>query len=204
MIQSPVPRLCRISLLYGGVFLLSACGLRGGGAAPAAPVDSDTVENSGPPAATPVTSAEDPSESSTQLRTLLLDGERLLAEGDLDEAIEAFQGYLAFGGSEDGSARALWGLGLSFLVPDEETHDPERGLRALDTLVDDHPLTLQGQQAQWLRGLIMELGQARAIAREQEQLIEQLSEMVEQLRRIDLDRRPGGVRPDSVRRPPAS
>ncbi|TVP55510.1 MAG: hypothetical protein EA351_10420 [Gemmatimonadales bacterium] len=198
--RTPVPRL---ALLLGALLMLTACGLRGEGATPAAPVDSGAVERpeSVPPAPDPASAQSEPP---AELRTLLLDGERLLAEGNLDEAIEAFQGYLAFGGSEEGSSRALWGLSLAFMVPDTETHDPERGLRALDTLVDDHPLTLQGQQAQWLRGLIVELGHARAVAREQEQLIEQLSEMVEQLRRIDLDRRPGGVRPDSLRRPPPS
>ena len=189
--------LSRLVLTGVVAVLLSACGIRGEG--PVTPAPSTTSSERAPAAA-----ASEPagaSDAPVELRTLLLDGERLLAEGDAPGAVEAFQAYLAFGGSEDGSARALWGLALAYLAPDDETHDAERGLRVLGSLAEEHPSTLQGRQASWLHGLVIELDQSRAIAQEQEQIIEQLREMVEQLRRIDLDRRPGGARPDSIRRP---
>lgn len=96
-------------------------------------------------------------------------------------------------------ARAIWGLAMVHLTPESPTHDPERGKSLLDQLSHEFPGTTWSTQARWAHGLLAELERVRTEAAEQEVLLRQLTETVEQLRRIDLNRRPTGGAADTLR-----
>ncbi len=102
--------------------------------------------------------------------------------------------------------RALWSLAMIHLLPESPLHDPTRARADLTRLGNEHGESVRGQQARWLLGLLDDLDQVRGQVAEQTELLEQLTETVEQLRRIDLNRRPssgGGPpgRPESSRPP---
>ncbi len=185
MIPSPFPKVpMRRSILL--VLFLAACSTR------SEPVPNPPAE---PPAESPALQEEVIETPSTL--AFLVEGEGLLAEGRVEDAIEAFQSHLAFDSPDEERARALWGMTLAHLVPDGENYDPERAFRNLASLADEYPETIQGRHARWLQDLMEDAAETRALAAQQAETIEQLTEMVEQLRRIDLQRRPP---PDSIRR----
>jgi len=100
--------------------------------------------------------------------------------------------------------RALWSLAMIHLLPESPLHDPGRARTDLARLGEDHGESIRGAQARWLLTLLEELDQVRGQAAEQAELLEQLTATVEQLRRIDLNRRPSsgpGGRLESPRRP---
>lgn len=137
--------------------------------------------------------------------TLLLEqADQLLYDGHFQEAERTFVRYLE--SQESGPIakedHALWGLALLHLLPESPLQDRERARTFLERLATRHPDTVRGAQARWVGGILDELEQVRAQVGQQEALLDQLTETVEQLRRIDLNRRPGGTRSDSISRPP--
>lgn len=206
MIHCSVPptRSCRNAALLVALVpmlaIMGGCGSALGSSADPEPVEPAPVE----PAPEPVEVVEDPAPSADEeLMLLLVEGEEALGRGDVGTAIESFQGYLALGERDERAARALWGLSMALVQPADSTlHDPERAYRLLAMLAEEHPTTFEGRQARWLHDTLLDLERSRAVAGEQAALIARLTEMVEQLRQIDLNRRPTGGRPDSLRRPP--
>lgn len=118
------------------------------------------------------------------------------AEGRYRTAATLFERYLEEGrrpGNGEGHAdRALWGLAMLHLLPESPLHDRDEAMGVLDRLVEDHRESMWGMQARWVRGLMEELDEVRGQVVQQEDLLRQLTETVEQLRRIDLNRRPTG------------
>jgi len=151
------------------------------------------------PASTP--SEEEMTEEYEPLSPLLLqEADRLLYNGRFLDAERTFVRYLETHGSsgipyED---RALWGLAMVYLLPESPLQDRERAHTFLERLSSRHGNTVKGAQARWIKGILDELEQVRSRVGEQQALLEQLTETVEQLRRIDLNRRPTAPRPDSV------
>lgn len=70
-------------------------------------------------------------------------------------------------------------------------------MAVLDRLADTHGETVGGAQARWVRSLLTELESIRSQVEAQERLLQQLTETVEQLKRIDLNRRPARP-PDTI------
>jgi hypothetical protein len=134
---------------------------------------------------------EEPEPESAPL-TLLEQAELHFEEGRYEWAESLFVRYLeSHEARTDGQRdRALWGLAMVNLLPDSPMQDRERAMVALDRLAEAHGETVRGAQARWVRSLLAELEQIRAQVDEQERLLIQLTETVEQLRRIDLNRRP--------------
>lgn len=134
------------------------------------------------------------------LRTLD-DAEALLSRGRYEAAANQFTEYLearqASGHARE-EDRALWGLAMLHLLEDSPLYDQELATAALDRLIEKHGETMRGMQARWIRGILAQLEQVRTQADQQQQLLLQLSETVEQLKRIDLNRRPTGSGPDTA------
>ncbi|TVR66639.1 MAG: hypothetical protein EA422_01555 [Gemmatimonadales bacterium] len=100
--------------------------------------------------------------------------------------------------------RALWSLAMIHLLPESPLHDPTRARTDLAQLSEDHGESIRGAQARWLLTLLDDLDEVRGQVAEQTELLEQLTVTVEQLRRIDLNRRPssgGGGRSEPMNRP---
>lgn len=193
-----------VGLIAGLAGAAGGCGsVLGSAAAPGEP-NPEPAETSTPAdsSSADVNGDSTAADKDDELTLLLTEGEAALARGETSLAVGAFQDYLAFGERDERAARALWGLSVALLQPDTDVQDPARAYRLLAALSERHPDTVEGLQASWLHGLLLELERSQAVAAEQAQVIGRLNEMVEQLRQIDLNRRPGGGPPDSLSRRP--
>lgn len=187
-------RTARLGAVGGLALIIGGCGLRSGASDPPTP-EPDPPDDA--PFEWDAENFLDLPNPPAGANSILRDGESLLVEGSLAAAVATFERYLALDAPPEGTARAHWGLVLARITPDTEIHDPEEARRHLEALVEEHPGTVQGLQARWLHGLMVELDRSRTAATEQARLVEQLTDMVDRLRRIDLNRRPV-PRPDSV------
>jgi hypothetical protein len=138
---------------------------------------------------------------------ILAEGAAYLAIGDFATSRSRLE-YVLDRSEEAGNgvrpelrARALWHLGILHLVQDGSERDEDRALSILTRLTEEYPATAEGVQARWLRGILEELDGARRRTVEQEQRIQELNDTVEQLRRIDLNRRPAPPRSDTLNLP---
>jgi hypothetical protein len=203
--SSPMgPLVSKAALVLPIAVLLSGCAWKRGEAEPA-PVpttrSAPVVVEAAPPPPPPRDRSEE----------ILAEGAAFLAIGDFSASRSRIQYLLDHWEENDGGdvpaglrAKALWHLGLLHLLPDAPDRDPERALSILTRLTEEYPATPEGVQAQWIRGLLQELDGARQQGAQQEQRIRELNETVEQLRRIDLNRRPAPPRPDTLGRSPES
>lgn len=180
--------------------LLMACALVGcaqfGEVAEPSPVPPSTEDSDGPE----VELDGDPEEANANGRSpnplVLEEAEIHFAEGRYRTAAALFERYLTedrhVGGVEGEDDRALWGLAMLHLLPESPLHDREEAMAMLDRLVTEHGESRWGIQARWTRDVLQELDDVRGQAARQEALLRQLTETVEQLRQIDLNRRPTG------------
>ncbi|TVP50057.1 MAG: hypothetical protein EA350_01050 [Gemmatimonadales bacterium] len=124
---------------------------------------------------------------------MLLDqGHALLVAGRFEEAVAAFETYLVFGENPAHRRTATWSLAMVYLLPTSPLHSQTRALALLRTLEDGHPRSLEAMQAGWIRTVIQEGTRNRSTIQEHERTIRELNELVEQLKQIDLNRRPPG------------
>jgi hypothetical protein len=163
-----------------------------------------------PPASAPAPSPEEEAPvvvPRDRTEEILAEGTAYLAIGDHSASRARFQYVLDRWEEEDGNgvaipaelrARALWHLGLLHLLAEGQERDEEQALSLLTRLSEEYPATPEGVQARWLRTLLQDLEGARRRGAEQEQRIRELNETVEQLRRIDLNRRPAPPRTDTL------
>lgn len=149
-----------------------------------------------------------PPPPSDRTEEILAEGAAYLAIGDFATSRSRLE-YVLDRSEQDGNgvrpelrARALWHLGILHLVQEGSERDEERALSILTRLTEEYPATAEGVQALWLRGILEELDGARRRTAEQEQRIQELNDTVEQLRRIDLNRRPAPPRSDTLDLPP--
>ena len=136
-----------------------------------------------------------PAEALLDLATIHLEAGRLDEAAGLKRRALAMEGVPAARRQQ-----ALWSLAMIHLLPESPLHDVDQARSDLTRLEAEHGDSVPGQQARWLLGLLNELDRTRTDLAEQAEVVEQLRETVEQLRRIDLNRRPSGggpVRPDS-------
>ncbi|CAN5720575.1 hypothetical protein BH23GEM11_BH23GEM11_05870 [soil metagenome] len=184
-------RACSIAVL-GAAVLLSGCGLRSSaGGELAAPTD-----HAADPSAS-VAAAESSGESSTRYEKpptemLLEQGHALLVAGRYEEAVAAFETYLVFGEQPDHRRSATWSLALVYLLPTSPLRSQPRALALLDSLAEAHPGSLEAIQAGWIRTVLQESARNRSALQEHERTIRDLNVLVEQLKQIDLNRRPPG------------
>jgi signal transduction histidine kinase len=172
--------------------LLGACGTAARTPDPAGPSHTTAVAAVAP--AYPVASARIAIRLS--MTAILEHADELLAEESFDEAAAAYQEVLDRHGASDWDAsgavraRALWGLALTQILPggSETPGAPAMGL--LRTLSTSFSGTQQSSQANWVVEVLEELSRLREDKLRQEQRIRHLNETVEQLKRIDLTRRP--------------
>jgi len=177
-------------------------------------LDSSPPKPESTPPAAPVEEPEEELEEEEEMESapeaLILDEAwRHFDRGQLQQAGILFQDYLRHpasaltGGEVD---TALWGLAMVFLLPESPIQDQERGTETLERLTEEFGTSVHGAQARWILGILAELEQVQTQVAQQEDLLRQLNETVEQLKRIDLNRRPAGssssgTRPDSLPRP---
>jgi len=176
-----------IAVLAAAVLLLSGCGLRSSAAGESpASVDPEGTA-SGAEASETSPGYEEPA---TEI--LLEQGRALLVAGRHEEAVAAFETYLVFGEDPEHRRSATWSLALVYLLPTSPLRSQPRALALLATLEEGHPGSLEAMQAGWIRAMLQEGARNRSAIQEHERTIRELNELVEQLKQIDLNRRPPG------------
>lgn len=148
------------------------------------------------------TEPEEEDSGSDESSEMLTRAETHFEAGRYRQASALFTRYLENGSPPDRqnhheTDRALWGLAMVHLLPESPVQDQERAMAVLDRLADTHGETVGGAQARWVRSLLTELESIRSQVEAQERLLRQLTETVEQLKRIDLNRRPARP-PDTI------
>jgi len=128
---------------------------------------------------------------------LLEAGETHLREGRYIEAERSLIRFLESDGSSDPTAteRALWSLALVHLAPESPLQNREHALVALRQIEEVEEDAIAQLKVRWIRSILEEVDTLRRQATEQQALLAQLIETVEQLKRIDLNRRPTGPPP---------
>jgi hypothetical protein len=178
-------------LALSAMVLLAGCGLRatspgevvapGGSESSVEPNSAGTEPIEGSPGASPATEA------------LLEQGKALLLAGRFEEAVSALETYLVFGEEPEHRREAAWSLALVHLLP----HEPPPATRP----GPQPPCRDRGRASGDAGGPPGHLASGGASGggpgtgvhlQEQEQTIRELNELVEQLKRIDLNRRPPG------------
>jgi hypothetical protein len=128
-------------------------------------------------------------------------GWEALANGAYEAAYGDFQAAMAEEGTPDIAGEATWGMALLHLAPESPYFDPEWAGTLLDYLTQRYPDDGLGIQAAWVQGLLGDLSDVRTMVAEQEAALQRLTETVDQLKDIDLNRaptppsRPGTVTP---------
>jgi hypothetical protein len=92
-------------------------------------------------------------------------------------------------------ARALWGAALTHLVSLTPNGDTSASMTLLETLVTSYDGTVEAAQARWAVALLDQMRRLRAQSADKDEDIRRLNETIEQLKRIDLSRRPSGIEP---------
>jgi hypothetical protein len=185
----------RIRLLQG--YALALClpialsGCQGGAAESVAPPPPPA------PAELPPAETGGPAVPGVHPAELLEAGETHLREGRYTEAERSLIRFLESDGTSDPVAteRALWSLALVHLVPESPLQDREHALVALRQLEEAEDAAVTRLKVRWIRSILDEVDTLRRQAAEQQALLSQLIETVEQLKRIDLNRRPTGPPP---------
>lgn len=122
-------------------------------------------------------------------------GWSFLESRSFDEAFQEFSEAIAIEPDRGLQAEAHWGRALVHLLSDGPLGDRERAGASLTTLEEEFPDTRHGMQALWVLTLLRELEQVRNVVADQEAILRQLTETVEMLKAIDLNRRPPARRP---------
>lgn len=130
------------------------------------------------------------------VETLLARGEAHLGSGALPEAESAFEDalyWIEIGDPlplADHARRARWGLALTYLLSDDATR-AERTRQLLAELADQEG-AVDAVFARWITSTLEEVRRLRNQVAAQQDVIRTLNETVEQLKQIDLTRRPAG------------
>jgi hypothetical protein len=170
----------------------SACGFGPSPFGGSVPPASDQVEVESGPAVED--DAQGPGEAPRNgaAESLLDQGQALLIAGRHAEAVPPLEAYLVVGEHEPHRLAANWSLALVFLLPDSPVRDERRAGPLLERIGQEHPASIEAVHARLLRGLLGDLSRSRATIEEQRRSITELNQLVEQLKQIDLSRRPGG------------
>ena len=138
---------------------------------------------------------EPPAELPSSAAVRLVAGWDAMAKGAYEEAYAEFQGVMAEEGIPDVTGEAVWGVALLHLFPESPYFDPEMAGTLLDYLEVHFPNDALGIQAAWVKGMLGDLSAVRTMVAEQEAALQRLTETVDQLRDIDLNRAPNGTAP---------
>lgn len=168
--------------------LVGGCALRGAGSPSPVALDNESaLEGIGPGEA-----PDAPPDAFAGASVLLVEGRALFVAGRHEEAAGAFEAYLLFGREAGHRAEAAWNLALLHLLPASPVRSPSRAMALLEGIVEQHPGSVEALQARWVQGLLDENTRQRTTLQEQARSLRELNELVEQLKRIDLNRRPPG------------
>jgi outer membrane PBP1 activator LpoA protein len=172
----------------------------GGGPPPPAPVtppEPDSIRE--------LTVAVDPTEALraaeiNRARTKLAEANALLNASEYEQAASQFEQVSVMHLSGDPTAvhelqvQALLGIAISnMLITPNRLANATASRTALQTVIATYDGTIEAATARLVLGMVDEMDRLRVQGARNQEDIRRLEDMVEQLRRIDLTRRPGGA-----------
>ncbi len=191
-----------VLLLIAFIFLLlMLCGCQKKAAAPI-PLPTATPEKPPeeppPPAITPPVKVDPepvPSQPASDPTTVpkpsSLDlGEVNFRAGNYPEAIQIFQAYIKENPKSQGCDRAMFHLALSHALSGGSDRNLRRAESALKRLISEFPYSQYRRQAEFILKLWDQIDKLKLDIEEREKRIEQLSEELQKLKEIDIQRRP--------------
>ena len=132
-------------------------------------------------------------------RSVLADADGLLAKGEHERAAAAYEQVTLMHLSGDPEAvhelqvQALWGVAMAnLLVTPNRLANRTATRNALQTVIATYDGTPWSVQARMMLGMLEEIDALRLQGSRSQEEIKRLNETIEQLRRVDLPRRPGG------------
>ncbi len=131
----------------------------------------------------------------------LVTGWSFLAEAEHVAAYEQFLSVMRDEDSAQHTGEAVWAMALLHLFPSSPFQDLEWAATLLDYLRVRFPNDGLGIQAAWVQALLGDLDAVQVMIDQQEQALQRLTETVDQLKSIDLNRAPAGA-PDTRRDAP--
>ncbi len=115
-----------------------------------------------------------------EARNYLLNGQKLLAQGDYEGALNENQNVLSLAGGTLWVDEVLFNMGLIYAYPGNPKRDYAKSLHFFGKLVTDHPQSPLAEQAKAWVGVIEENSKLT-------QTIDRLNRMIEESKRIDLE-----------------
>ncbi len=122
-------------------------------------------------------------------------GEKYFEAGDYAQAAQAYDLYLRDNPSGPNQDRALFRLALAHAFPGSPVHDLPRANELLKQLVHLHTQSPFRAEAEFLLGLQDEADRLRADVSHRDERIRELTQELERLKRIDMQRRPSRLPP---------
>jgi TolA-binding protein len=117
-------------------------------------------------------------------------GEKSFQTGKYRQAIQSFESYLNVDPKSGKRDEALFYVGLSHLLAGNSPRDMRLAEAAFKRLIAEFPGNRYCNQAEYILGLQGQIGRLQADVKERDDKIKQLSEELQKLKEIDMQRRP--------------
>jgi hypothetical protein len=132
-------------------------------------------------------------------RAILSEADELLAQEEYADAAAKYEQVSVMHLSDDPEAmhelqiEGLWGVAIAnLLITPNRLANSNASRTALQTVIASYEGTRDAITARWVLGTIDEMDRLRVQGARDAEDIRRLTEMLDQLKRIDLPRRPGG------------
>ena len=117
-------------------------------------------------------------------------GEKYFADHDYAKAAQAYEAYLSKDSTSPNRDVALFRLALSHALPEGRSRDLPQAMKLLAQFLDRFPQSPLRPQAELLLGLQRDVDRLRADVGKRDERIRDLSAELEELKKIDMQKRP--------------
>ncbi len=117
-------------------------------------------------------------------------GEMNFQVGNYSQAIRLLETFLQENPKSGSRDRALYYLGFSRFLADGPDRDPRQAEAALKRLLSEHPNSQYRDPAEFILGLGTQIEKLRSDIKDRDEKIKRLSDELQKLKEIDLQRRP--------------
>jgi len=118
------------------------------------------------------------------------DGEREFTAGKYLEAAQSYQKYLDLASLDSNRDRAMFRLAMSYALSSTSSLAFQLAQTHFENLIERFPTSPYAAEAKFVVGLMRELLKFRADSKEKDDRIRRLAAELDQLKKIDMERRP--------------
>jgi len=117
------------------------------------------------------------------------DGERDFSAGKYLEAAESYQKYLDLASADTNKDKALFRLAMSYALSSTSSLAVQLAQTHFENLIARFPASPYAIEAKFVVGLMQEVQKLRADSRDKDERIKRLATELDQLKKIDMERR---------------